>query len=133
MPTDRPGPPDPPPLPLLADLLGRAAATGARPTPLELAELLWLAGRMEPPEQDPPHGPATGTRPAEPPPVPEGTREQGHEGDGQQERERDRKPERDRHADPERDRNQDREPGQGPWGDGQRRAVGGEVVAGEDA
>ncbi|MFD5282718.1 SAV_2336 N-terminal domain-related protein [Streptomyces rubrogriseus] len=118
MPTDRPGPPDPPPLPLLADLLGRAAATGARPTPLELAELLWLAGRMEPPEQDPPHGPATGTRPAEPPPVPEGTREQGHEGDGQQERERDRKPERDRHADPERDRNQDREPGQGPWGDG---------------
>ncbi|BDD72004.1 SAV_2336 N-terminal domain-related protein [Streptomyces violaceoruber] len=120
MPTDRPGTPDPPPLPLLADLLGRAAATGARPTPLELAELLWLAGHMEPPEQDPPDGPASGPRPAEPPPAPEGTREQGQEGDGQ--RERDRKPERDRHGDRERDRDGDRNrgrgPGQGPWGDG---------------
>lgn len=117
MPTDRPGTPDPPPLPLLADLLGRAA-TGARPTPLELAELLWLAGHMEPPEQDPPDGPASGTRPAEPPPAPEGTREQGQEGDGQ--RERDRKPERDRHGDRERDRDGDRDrgPGRGPWGDG---------------
>ncbi|WP_198601932.1 hypothetical protein, partial [Streptomyces sp. MH60] len=72
MPTDRPGAPDPEPLPRLADILGRAAATGARPTPLELAELLWLAGRMEPPAPDPadpPDGPASGTRPDEPPPA----------------------------------------------------------------
>ncbi|MGW8060712.1 SAV_2336 N-terminal domain-related protein [Streptomyces ziwulingensis] len=45
MPADRPGSPDP--VPRLADLLGRAAP-GGRPTPLELAELLWLAGQMEP-------------------------------------------------------------------------------------
>ncbi|WP_411098180.1 SAV_2336 N-terminal domain-related protein [Streptomyces sp. x-45] len=75
MPTDRPGAPDPPPLPRLAEALGRATATGARPTPLELAELLWLAGQMEPPAPDPadpadlPSGPASGTRPQEPPPA----------------------------------------------------------------
>ncbi|MET9353557.1 SAV_2336 N-terminal domain-related protein [Streptomyces sp. NPDC006617] len=118
MPTDRPGAPDPPPLPRLADLLGRAAATGARPTPLELAELLWLAGRMETPAQDPPHGPASGTRAAEPPPAPQGHREQDHEGEPRQEGERGRKPERGRHADHAGDRDQDRGPGQGPGGDG---------------
>ncbi|MFH8441282.1 SAV_2336 N-terminal domain-related protein [Streptomyces sp. NPDC018026] len=107
MPTDRPGAPDPPPLPRLADLLGRATATGARPTPLELAELLWLAGQMETPAQD-----------------------QAPEGDRRQEREPDRKQERDRPGDRERDRDQegdrererdpdeDRGPGQGPRGDG---------------
>ncbi|MZG15760.1 hypothetical protein GTY44_20100, partial [Streptomyces sp. SID5914] len=70
MPTDRPGAPDPPPLPRLADLLGRAAGTGARPTPLELAELLWLAGQMEP-TADPSDGPESGTRTSGPPPGPE--------------------------------------------------------------
>ncbi|MFC8866277.1 SAV_2336 N-terminal domain-related protein [Streptomyces sp. NPDC057148] len=66
MPADRPGPPDP--LPRLADLLGRASS-GPRPTPLELAELLWLAGHMENPEKDPP-GPSAGTEPAAPKPPP---------------------------------------------------------------
>ncbi|GGZ41297.1 MULTISPECIES: SAV_2336 N-terminal domain-related protein [Streptomyces rochei group] len=51
MPADRPGPPDP--LPRLADVLGRASS-GDRPTPLELAELLWLAGHMEPTDRDAP-------------------------------------------------------------------------------
>lgn len=61
MPADRPGPPDP--LPHLADILGRASS-GARPTPLELAELLWLAGQMTP-APGPPDGPAPdGTVPA---------------------------------------------------------------------
>ncbi|MFC7807424.1 SAV_2336 N-terminal domain-related protein [Streptomyces olivaceus] len=72
MPADRPGPPDP--LPHLADILGRASS-GARPTPLELAELLWLAGQMTP-APDPPDGPAPdGTVPEAangtvPPPAP---------------------------------------------------------------
>ncbi|MFD5297239.1 SAV_2336 N-terminal domain-related protein [Streptomyces mutabilis] len=68
MPADRPGPPDP--LPRLADILGRASS-GDRPTPLELAELLWLAGHMEPAERNP-SGPSAGAEPAErtPPPTP---------------------------------------------------------------
>ncbi|MDI1455104.1 hypothetical protein NHG22_14995, partial [Streptomyces sp. ATE26] len=48
------------PLARLADGLAQAVG-GARPTPLELAELLWLARRLEPPPEEPP-GPAT--RPA---------------------------------------------------------------------
>ncbi|WP_063835775.1 SAV_2336 N-terminal domain-related protein [Streptomyces mutabilis] len=63
MPADRPGPPDP--LPRLADILGRASS-GARPTPLELAELLWLAGHMEPADQDSP-GPSEEPHPPAPP------------------------------------------------------------------
>ncbi|MFJ4332624.1 SAV_2336 N-terminal domain-related protein [Streptomyces sp. NPDC088935] len=96
MPTDRPGAPDPPPLPRLADVLGRAAGTGARPTPLELAELLWLAGHMEPAAPDPADAPASGTRPADPPPAtadaPDRHRDQHGEGEGGRagERERDR-------------------------------------------
>ncbi|MET9184230.1 SAV_2336 N-terminal domain-related protein [Streptomyces tendae] len=92
MPTDRPGAPDPPPLPRLADLLGRAAGTGARPTPLELAELLWLAGQMEP-TADPSDGPESGTRTSGPPPGPEEGpdehQEQDHGSDLRQHRERD--------------------------------------------
>ncbi|WP_282083128.1 SAV_2336 N-terminal domain-related protein [Streptomyces tendae] len=110
MPTDRPGPPDPPPLPRLADILGRAAGTGARPTPLELAELLWLAGQMEP-AADPPDGPESGRRAAEPPPGPE---------DGPDEHpEQDRGGDRRQHAEPRRARREqrdgdgDREPGPG--------------------
>ncbi|MEU6454307.1 SAV_2336 N-terminal domain-related protein [Streptomyces sp. NPDC047065] len=73
MPADRPGSPEP--LPRLADLLGRVSS-GVRPTPLELAELLWLAGHMEPASVEPaPSGPkddgATGPAAGEPaPPVP---------------------------------------------------------------
>ncbi|WP_107095220.1 SAV_2336 N-terminal domain-related protein [Streptomyces pactum] len=68
MAADRPGAPDP--LPHLADLLGRAAP-GVRPTPLELAELLWLAGRMEPAAPADPAGPAAEAAPADPaPPAP---------------------------------------------------------------
>ncbi|MFH8972514.1 SAV_2336 N-terminal domain-related protein [Streptomyces sp. NPDC017890] len=66
MPSDRSGSPEP--LHRLADILGRAAS-GDRPTPLELAELLWLAGQMEPPAQDPPDppDPAAEAAEAEPP------------------------------------------------------------------
>ncbi|WP_395571522.1 SAV_2336 N-terminal domain-related protein [Streptomyces sp. BK79] len=71
MPSDRPGSPDP--LPRLADLLGRASPD-VRPTPLELAEVLWLAEQMEPPAQGPPGRPAEGgppdpAEPAEPAPA----------------------------------------------------------------
>ncbi|RSS86575.1 hypothetical protein EF919_36325, partial [Streptomyces sp. WAC02707] len=72
MPADRPGPPDP--LPRLADVLGRASS-GDRPTPLELAELLWLAGHIEPADRDAPdpsnrpHPPV----PADPPEKDDGT------------------------------------------------------------
>ncbi|MEV6835407.1 SAV_2336 N-terminal domain-related protein [Streptomyces sp. NPDC051133] len=45
MSSDRPGSPDP--LARLADVLARAA-DGVRPTPLELAELLWLARHVTP-------------------------------------------------------------------------------------
>ncbi|AIR98252.1 SAV_2336 N-terminal domain-related protein [Streptomyces glaucescens] len=58
------------PLVRLADLLAEAAS-GDRPTPRELAELLWLAGRMEPPAAAPPHPPRPAAGPggsAEPPP-----------------------------------------------------------------
>ncbi|MFC9059203.1 hypothetical protein ACFTXB_14260 [Streptomyces sp. NPDC057074] len=70
MPADRPGSPEP--LPRLADLLGRVSS-GVRPTPLELAELLWLAGHMEPAPVEPaPSGPkddgATGPAAGDPPP-----------------------------------------------------------------
>ncbi|GAA4806546.1 SAV_2336 N-terminal domain-related protein [Streptomyces ziwulingensis] len=55
MPSDRPDPPEP--LARLADLLDRATS-GTRPTPLELAEVLWLAGHMAPAGPPPPRGPA---------------------------------------------------------------------------
>ncbi|RSN34011.1 hypothetical protein DMH12_38435, partial [Streptomyces sp. WAC 04229] len=61
MPADRPGPPDP--LPRLADLLGRVSS-GVRPTPLELAELLWLAGHMEPAPSEPTPSEPTPSEPA---------------------------------------------------------------------
>ncbi|WP_432080746.1 SAV_2336 N-terminal domain-related protein [Streptomyces sp. WAC 04229] len=68
MPADRPGAPEP--LPRLADLLGRVSS-GVRPTPLELAELLWLAGHMDPAPPGPTDDGATGPAAGEPaPPVP---------------------------------------------------------------
>ncbi|MFB7651609.1 MULTISPECIES: SAV_2336 N-terminal domain-related protein [unclassified Streptomyces] len=68
MPADRPGSPEP--LPRLADLLGRVSS-GVRPTPLELAELLWLAGHMDPATPGPTDDGATGPAAGEPaPPVP---------------------------------------------------------------
>ncbi|MFF4499670.1 SAV_2336 N-terminal domain-related protein [Streptomyces sp. NPDC001401] len=74
MPSEPSGAPEP--LARLADVLTQAA-DGTRPTPLELAELLWLAGHMEPaaePGPPPtPEPPAPETRPtetAEPPPPP---------------------------------------------------------------
>ncbi|MFE1023398.1 SAV_2336 N-terminal domain-related protein [Streptomyces sp. NPDC058818] len=87
MPADRPGPPEP--LPRLADILGKAAS-GARPTPLELAELLWLAGQMEQPGEPDraipaaPAAPATPEAETEPtapaPPAPRVTPEQHRHG-----------------------------------------------------
>ncbi|MFB6549339.1 SAV_2336 N-terminal domain-related protein [Streptomyces sp. NPDC056405] len=93
MPAERPGAPEP--LPRLADILGRATS-GVRPTPLELAELLWLAGQMEPGEPDrptpaaptiptapaTPAAPAAETEPAAPtpPPAPRVTPEQHRQG-----------------------------------------------------
>ncbi|GAA3980931.1 SAV_2336 N-terminal domain-related protein [Streptomyces marokkonensis] len=85
MSSDRPGSPEP--LPHLADILGRAAS-GVRPTPLELAELLWLAGHMEHPTRNAP-GPAADAEPAKPaPPAPRATPERDprnpqHRQDGQ--------------------------------------------------
>ncbi|WP_432098542.1 SAV_2336 N-terminal domain-related protein [Streptomyces sp. WAC 04229] len=68
MPADRPGSPEP--LPRLADLLGRVSS-GVRPTPLELAELLWLAQHMDPAPAGPADDAATGPAAGEPaPPVP---------------------------------------------------------------
>ncbi|MFG3316981.1 SAV_2336 N-terminal domain-related protein [Streptomyces sp. NPDC048171] len=68
MPADRPGSPEP--LPRLADLLGRVSS-GVRPTPLELAELLWLARHMDPAPAGPADDAATGPAAGEPvPPVP---------------------------------------------------------------
>ncbi|MGW8709903.1 SAV_2336 N-terminal domain-related protein [Streptomyces sp. NPDC055752] len=68
MPADRPGSPEP--LPRLADLLGRVSS-GVRPTPLELAELLWLAQHMDPAPAGPADDAATGPAVGEPaPPVP---------------------------------------------------------------
>ncbi|MFV0136151.1 SAV_2336 N-terminal domain-related protein [Streptomyces sp. HMX87] len=61
MPSDLPGPPEP--LSRLAEVLARAAS-GVRPTPRELAELLWLAGHMGPVGGDVTAPPS----PAEPPP-----------------------------------------------------------------
>ncbi|MEU0003465.1 SAV_2336 N-terminal domain-related protein [Streptomyces sp. NPDC006314] len=86
MPSEAPGSPDP--LARLADVLAEAAH-GVSPTPLELAELLWLARHMSPddpgheaagqdaagqagPEQEPPPPPA---EPPSPGPSPEGDRE----------------------------------------------------------
>ncbi|MFI8945433.1 SAV_2336 N-terminal domain-related protein [Streptomyces sp. NPDC053750] len=68
MPSDRPG--SPPPLPRLSDILARATS-GVRPTPLELAELLWLAGQMEPPgDAGTPDGSGRAVQaPDEPPPT----------------------------------------------------------------
>ncbi|MFF9085269.1 SAV_2336 N-terminal domain-related protein [Streptomyces sp. NPDC014991] len=61
MSSDRAGSPDP--VVRLAGILAEAAH-GERPTPLELAELLWLAGHMSPATTD---GEATGQLPAGPP------------------------------------------------------------------
>ncbi|MFF5101170.1 SAV_2336 N-terminal domain-related protein [Streptomyces sp. NPDC000134] len=63
MPSDRPGSPEP--LARLADVLARAAS-GTRPTPLELAELLWLARHMTPASD--PQEPAPPGRPPAPEP-----------------------------------------------------------------
>ncbi|MFK0279755.1 SAV_2336 N-terminal domain-related protein [Streptomyces sp. NPDC090499] len=61
MPSDHPAP-----LARLADLLAHAG-DGARPTPRELAELLWLAGRMGREEGEPAGPPEEAPVPAEPP------------------------------------------------------------------
>ncbi|WP_240468273.1 SAV_2336 N-terminal domain-related protein [Streptomyces dangxiongensis] len=72
MSSDRAGSPDP--VVRLAGILAEAAH-GVRPTPLELAELLWLAGHMSPGATD---GETTGQPPAPeqapPPPKPPPTR-----------------------------------------------------------
>ncbi|GGU43594.1 SAV_2336 N-terminal domain-related protein [Streptomyces daghestanicus] len=66
MPSDPAGPPEP--VARLAELLGRAAP-GTRPTPRELAELLWLARHMEPaPDGAGPPRPASGRPPGTPVP-----------------------------------------------------------------
>ncbi|WP_172629386.1 hypothetical protein, partial [Streptomyces sp. NL15-2K] len=52
MPSERPGSRPGTPLVRLTDVLTEAAG-GVRPTPLELAELLWLARHMEPPADAP--------------------------------------------------------------------------------
>ena len=73
--SEHPGSPEP--LARLADILAEAAS-GVRPTPLELAELLWLARHMEPPADHPvPESPTEDVRPSEaaepqpePPPLP---------------------------------------------------------------
>ncbi|AKZ55558.1 putative serine/threonine protein kinase (Regulator) [Streptomyces ambofaciens ATCC 23877] len=75
MPVDGPG--SPAPLPRLADLLGRAAPD-ARPTPLELAELLWLAGQMESAEAGPPESRDEARAPGPTPPAPRTAPEQDH-------------------------------------------------------
>ncbi|MCD9872552.1 SAV_2336 N-terminal domain-related protein [Streptomyces guryensis] len=74
MPSEPSGAPEP--LARLADVLTQAAE-GTRPTPLELAELLWLAAHMEPADESAPppapEPPAPDTGPtdtAEPPPPP---------------------------------------------------------------
>ncbi|WP_328503288.1 SAV_2336 family protein [Streptomyces sp. NBC_00457] len=78
MPSERPGPRTP--LLRLADMLAEASG-GPHPTPLELAELLWLARHMEPPAEPPAapaaQAPADAVRPPEaatqtPPPPPAG-------------------------------------------------------------
>ncbi|MFF7166677.1 SAV_2336 N-terminal domain-related protein [Streptomyces sp. NPDC008086] len=58
-----------PPLVRLADVLAEAGG-GVRPTPLELAELLWLARHMEPaePTEPAPEPPSEDVRPAAPRP-----------------------------------------------------------------
>ncbi|MEU9557315.1 SAV_2336 N-terminal domain-related protein [Streptomyces fumanus] len=72
MPSDRPGSAEP--LARLADVLARAAS-GVRPTPLELAELLWLARHMTPdapaPDAPAPSPDAPDPAPAVPPPAPQ--------------------------------------------------------------
>ncbi|MDO0932892.1 SAV_2336 N-terminal domain-related protein [Streptomyces sp. DG2A-72] len=78
MPSERPGPRTP--LRRLADMLAEASG-GPQPTPLELAELLWLARHMEPPAESPAapaaRAPADVVRPPAaatkaPPPFPSG-------------------------------------------------------------
>ncbi|WKX08828.1 SAV_2336 N-terminal domain-related protein [Streptomyces sp. NL15-2K] len=78
MPSERPGSRPGTPLVRLTDVLTEAAG-GVRPTPLELAELLWLARHMEPPADAPaapaPQSPTEDVRPPEPtgqtrPPLP---------------------------------------------------------------
>ncbi|WP_225821139.1 SAV_2336 N-terminal domain-related protein [Streptomyces naphthomycinicus] len=61
--SERPGSPDP--LARLADVLAEAAH-GVRPTPRELAEVLWLAGHMSPGPDD--HAPVAPRAPAPAPP-----------------------------------------------------------------
>ncbi|MFG3017714.1 SAV_2336 N-terminal domain-related protein [Streptomyces sp. NPDC048254] len=62
MPSDHPAP-----LARLAGLLAQAGG-GMRPTPRELAELLWLAGRMEQPEGEPAGPPGEAAVRQDPPP-----------------------------------------------------------------
>ncbi|MFJ9115853.1 SAV_2336 N-terminal domain-related protein [Streptomyces sp. NPDC102394] len=69
MPSDTPARPEP--LARLADVLAEAGS-GVRPTPLELAELLWLARHMEPrtPSAEGAPGPAPAAPHPPPPPSP---------------------------------------------------------------
>ncbi|MFI1763140.1 SAV_2336 N-terminal domain-related protein [Streptomyces sp. NPDC020800] len=68
----------PDPLARLADVLAEAAG-GQRPTPQELAELLWLAEQLEPREEERRTSPS---QPAPPPPDAPGTPEEPHAADG---------------------------------------------------
>ncbi|MFJ3302119.1 SAV_2336 N-terminal domain-related protein [Streptomyces sp. NPDC086549] len=87
MPSERSGTPEP--LARLADVLA-AAAGGMRPTPLELAELLWLARQMEPEPGSPDPRPesAAGQEPAGAPSSPS-TPDQGQDRDRNQDLDQD--------------------------------------------
>ncbi|KOG24628.1 hypothetical protein ADK35_10640, partial [Streptomyces viridochromogenes] len=77
MPSERAG--RRPPLVRLADVLAEASG-GVRPTPLELAELLWLARHMEPAEAAPEAAAEEVRAPDAPSPTPPPPREQPHDG-----------------------------------------------------
>ncbi|MFF8428410.1 SAV_2336 N-terminal domain-related protein [Streptomyces sp. NPDC016566] len=77
MPSDRPGSPDP--LARLADVLA-TAADGVRPTPLELAELLWLARQLGPGDEERPALPAAEPAPDLPQEQPRPAREESPPG-----------------------------------------------------
>ncbi|MGZ3098977.1 SAV_2336 N-terminal domain-related protein [Streptomyces sp. H72] len=91
MPADRPG--SPAPLPRLADILGRTDPD-ARPTPLELAEVLWLAGQMGTAGTDAPLPGEEARAPGPTPPAPRTAPEQD------QRRRQDRAPRPGRPAEP---------------------------------
>ncbi|MDT0612075.1 SAV_2336 N-terminal domain-related protein [Streptomyces lancefieldiae] len=105
MPSDHPG--SPAPLPRLAEILARAASD-VRPTPLELAELLWLAGQMEPvgdaAAPDEPDGPTRTDADGPPPSVDPGRAAEQQERRDREERRDPRRPQGDRDGRDRRDR-----------------------------